>query len=131
MERLKSRLQTRQLQSKLMIEQLDSKQQTKRLQSERWIKRIQSNKCGQSIGGISCSGKDRWRSCSRSGQFSRLSSAVETEEIVTVRVADRQLRSKQRIEQFESYRLNSCSRRCRLISTSQSGKQSSCRRRIS
>ena len=72
-------------------------QGTKRLQSERWIKRMRSNKCGQSIGGISCSEKDRWRSCSCSGQFSRLSSAVETAEMVTVRVADRQLRSKQRI----------------------------------
>ena len=97
MERLKSRLQTRQLQSKLMIEQLDSKQRTKRLQSERWIKRMRSKKCSQSIGGISCSGNDRWRSCSRSGQLSRLSSAVETAEMVTVRVADRQLRSKQQI----------------------------------
>ena len=72
-------------------------QGTKRLQSERRIKQVRSNKCSQSIGGISCSGNDRWRSCSRSGQFSRLSSAVETAEIITVRVADRQLRSKQRI----------------------------------
>ena len=131
MERLKSRLRTRELQSKLIIEQLDSKQRIKWLQSERWIKRMRSNKCGQSIGGISYSGKDRWRSSSRSGQFSRLSSAVETAEIVTVRIADRQLQSKQRIEQFESYRLNSCSQSCRLISISQSGRQSSCRRCIS